>query len=59
MTKEQIYIIESAMTNHINDLHYCADVRDHQGNEESRVFFLEQANEAKQALDAFLECFRT
>lgn len=55
MTKEQIYIIHTALQDHINTLRYCADVRDSQGDEEARVFFLEQANEAQEALGVFLK----
>lgn len=55
MTKEQIYIIRTALQNEINEMLHFAEVRDIQGNEESRVFFLEQANELQHALNAFLQ----
>lgn len=55
MTKEQVYIIRIALQDKINDFRDYANIRDNQGNEESRAFFLEQANEMQEALEEFLK----
>lgn len=57
MNKEIAEIIERELRCRINDYAHCADLRELEGNEESRVFFLECANEVKKALDVFLEDF--
>lgn len=55
MTKENISVIEAALQDAINRYLYYSEVRDSEGNEEARVFFLEEANLVKAALDEFLK----
>lgn len=55
MKKEYIDAIRLAVENQINEFRHCADVRDAEGDEESRVFFVEESNELRRALDEFLK----
>lgn len=55
MKYEHAYLIKNALEAQINEMLHCADVREAEGNEESRVLFLEEANRLKKALWAFEE----
>lgn len=55
MKKENIEIIISALKCQISDFQHCADVRYSEGDYESQIFFIEQANEVKKALAEFID----
>lgn len=55
MTEKQLCAIGTAVQNQINAFRHCANVRDCLGDEEEWAFFLEQANELRDALDALLD----
>ena len=50
MTNTEVAIIENAVINQINELRHCSEIREAQGDEDGRVFFLEEANALENAL---------
>lgn len=55
MKAEYVNEIRMAVENQINQLRLYADIRDEEGNEESRAFFRQESDNLQKALMEFIK----